>query len=42
MGLKGDVSMYIDEATRLLLQVSGDIDVAGEVDIKLKNATKAP
>jgi hypothetical protein len=42
MGLKGNISMYIDEATRLLLQISGDIDIAGEVDIKLKSAVKAP
>lgn len=42
MGLKGNIVMYIDEATRLLLQISGDIDVAGEVDIKLKSASKMP
>lgn len=41
MGLQGDISMYIDEATRLLLQITGDVKVAGEVDIKLKSAVKA-
>lgn len=42
MGLKGEISMYIDEATRLLLQISGEIDIAGDVDVKLKTAVKAP
>jgi len=42
MGLKGEISMYIDEVTRLLLQISGEIDIAGDVDIKLKTAVKAP
>jgi hypothetical protein len=42
MGLKGDITMYIDEATRLLLQISGEIEIAGDVDIKLKTAVKAP
>ncbi len=41
MGLQGNISMYIDEATRLLLQITGEVDVAGEVDIKLKEAIKA-
>ncbi|WP_455201401.1 hypothetical protein [Kaarinaea lacus] len=41
MGLQGDISMYIDEATRLLLQISGEVKVAGEVDVKLKSAVKA-
>ena len=41
MGLQGDISMYIDEGTRLLVQITGDVKVAGEVDIKLKSAVKA-
>jgi len=41
MGLQGDISMYIDEATRLLLQITGEVEIAGEVDIKLKSAVKA-
>ena len=41
MGLENDITMYIDEATRLLLQITGEVDIAGEVDIKLKNAVKA-
>lgn len=41
MGLEGDVTMYVDEATRLLLQLSGEVEVAGKVNIKLKQAVKA-
>ncbi len=41
MGLEGDISMYIDEATRLLLQLSGKVEVAGKVNIKLKQAVSA-
>ena len=41
MGLQGDIAMYIDEGTRLLLQVTGEVEIAGEVDIKLKSAVKA-
>jgi|GEM_PF-6776729 len=42
MGLQGEISMYIDEATRLLLQISGEVEIAGKVDVKLKSAAKAP
>ena len=41
MGLQGDISMYIDEGTRLVVQITGEVKVAGEVDIKLTSAVKA-
>ena len=40
LGLQGDIALYIDEASRLLLQISGDVKIAGRVDIKLKRAVR--
>ncbi|WP_455207028.1 hypothetical protein [Kaarinaea lacus] len=40
LGLQGDIALYIDEVSRLLLQISGDVKIAGRVDIKLKRAVR--
>lgn len=39
LGLKGDIDLYMDPATRVLLQVSGKADYIGRTDIKLKEVT---
>ncbi len=39
LGLKGDIDLYMDPATRVLLQVSGNADYIGRTDIKLQEVT---
>jgi hypothetical protein len=36
LGLKGDIDLYLDLETRVLVQISGAIDIVGYTDIKLK------
>jgi len=38
MGLKGDLSLYVDAKSGLLVQLSGDVDYLGRVDIVLVKA----
>lgn len=35
MGLKGDLSLYVEPKSRVLVQLSGDVDYVGRVDIVL-------
>ena len=35
LGLKGDLEFYIDTEKRLLVQLSGGVDIVGTVDIVL-------
>ena len=39
LGLKGDIDLYMDPATRVLVQVSGKADYIGRTDIKLKEVS---
>ncbi|UCB54571.1 MAG: hypothetical protein JSW45_11600 [Thiotrichales bacterium] len=39
LGLKGDIDLYMDPETRVLVQVSGKLDIVGYKDIKLKAVT---
>lgn len=39
LGLKGDIDLYIDPASRVLVQISGDADIIGYTDIKLQAVT---
>ena len=39
LGLKGDIDLYMDPASRVLVQISGKADYIGRTDIKLKEAT---
>ena len=36
LGLKGEIDLYLDPETRVLVQISGAIDIVGYTDIKLK------
>ena len=36
LGLKGDIHLYMDPVTRVLLQISGKADIIGHTDITLK------
>ena len=36
LGLKGDIDLYMDPTTRVLLQISGKADIIGHTDITLK------
>lgn len=36
LGLKGDIHLYLEPQTRVLLQISGKADIIGKTDIKLK------
>ncbi len=36
LGLKGDIHLYMEPSTRVLLQISGKADIIGRTDIKLK------
>lgn len=38
MALKGDLELYLDPASRLVLQLSGKAEVVGALDIKLRKA----
>ena len=38
LGLQGDIDIYLEPRTRALLQVTGRIDVAGKVRLRLKRA----
>jgi hypothetical protein len=38
-GLKGDIDLYLDPETRVLVQISGEMDIVGHTDIKLKAVT---
>ena len=39
LGLKGDIDLYLDPETRVLVQISGKIDIVGYTDIKLQSVT---
>ena len=39
LGLKGDIDLYLDPETRVLVQISGAIDIVGYTNIKLKAVT---
>jgi hypothetical protein len=39
LGMKGDIDLYIDPDTRVLVQISGNADIIGYTDIKLKEVT---
>jgi hypothetical protein len=39
LGLKGDIDLYIDPASRVLVQISGDAAIIGYTDIKLQAVT---
>ena len=39
LGLKGDIDLYLDPETRVLVQISGTVDIVGYTDIKLKAVT---
>lgn len=39
LGLKGDIDLYVDPDTRVLVQVSGKADYIGHTDIKLKEVS---
>ena len=36
LGLKGDIHLYMEPQSRVLLQISGEADIIGHTDIKLK------
>ena len=36
LGMKGDIDLYIDPETRILVQISGKADIIGHTDIKLQ------
>lgn len=36
LGLKGDIDLYLDPETRVLIQISGAVDIIGYTDVKLK------
>jgi hypothetical protein len=36
LGLKGDIDLYLDPDTRVLVQISGNADIIGYTDIKLR------
>ena len=36
LGLKGDIHLYLEPQSRVLLQISGKADIIGKTDIKLK------
>jgi len=38
LGLKGKVTVYVDLSRKLILRLSGHVDVLGSIDINLKNA----
>jgi hypothetical protein len=39
LGLKGDIDLYLDPETRVLVQISGSLDIVGYTDIVLRSAT---
>jgi len=39
LGLKGDIDLYLDPETRVLVQISGSLDIVGYTDILLREAT---
>ena len=39
LGLKGDIDLYLDPETRVLVQISGDAAIIGYTDIKLQAVT---
>jgi len=39
LGMKGDIDLYIDPETRVLVQISGNADIVGYTDIQLKEVT---
>ena len=39
LGLKGDIDLYLDPDTRVLVQISGSIDIVGYTDIVLRSVT---
>ena len=39
LGLKGDIDLYMDPESRVLVQISGKIDIVGYTDIRLKAVT---
>ena len=39
LGMKGDIDLYIDPETRVLVQISGVADIAGYTDIQLQEVT---
>ena len=39
LGLKGDIDLYLDPKTRVLVQISGTVDIVGYTDILLREAT---
>jgi hypothetical protein len=39
LGLKGEIDLYLDPKTRVLVQISGSLDIIGYTDIKLKAVT---
>ena len=39
LGLKGDIDLYLDPETRVLVQISGTADIVGYTDIMLKAVT---
>lgn len=39
LGMKGDIDLYIDPDTRVLVQISGNADIVGYTDIQLKEVT---
>lgn len=39
LGLKGDIDLYLDPKTRVLVQISGSIDIVGYTDIVLRSVT---
>lgn len=38
LGLKGDIKIYVDTKRKLILRLSGNVDVVGSIDINLKKA----
>ena len=39
LGLKGDIDLYLDPKTRVLVQISGSLDIVGYTDILLRSAS---
>ena len=39
LGLKGDIDLYLDPKTRVLVEISGTVDIVGYTDILLREAT---
>ena len=39
LGLKGDIDLYMDPESRVLVQISGKIDIVGYTDIRLQAVT---